>query len=191
MSKAKILIVPGSLRVGSFNKKLAKVASDELRAMGVEATLIDLKDYPMPLFDEDIEAASGAPATTQALKELFIQHHGLLFVCPEYNSSITAVLKNTIDWLSRQSKGEPSLVAFRGKAVGLLSASTGALGGLRGLVTVRSILGNIGTILSPDQFALSSAHEAFSAEGTLKDPKALESVKRVVRSLADLAVKLG
>ena len=121
------------------------------REAGGEVTLIDLKDFPLPLFDQDLEAEQGMPENGTRLKKLFIDHDGLLIASPEYNSSFPAVLKNAIDWVSRPAPGEPSLVAFRGKVATLMSASPGAQGGLRGLVHVRSILGNIGVIVLPDQ----------------------------------------
>jgi NAD(P)H-dependent FMN reductase len=110
--------------------------------------------------------------------------------CPEYNRSITAVLKNTIDWVSRPQPGEPSLAAFNGKVATLMSASPGALGGLRGLVTVRSILGNINVIVLPEQIAVSKAHEAFNADGTLKDAKQQAGIESLGQRLAEFLKKV-
>ncbi|MCE9518722.1 MAG: NAD(P)H-dependent oxidoreductase, partial [Verrucomicrobia bacterium] len=133
MSKPKILAFAGSTRAGSFNKKLIRIAADAARAAGAEVTLIDLRDYPLPLFDGDLEDENGLPENAKKLKALMRESDGFLISSPEYNSSITAVLKNAIDWASRQeTDDEPSLVAFRGKAAVLMSASPGALGGLRG-----------------------------------------------------------
>ena len=146
----RILAFAGSLRRESFNKKLVPIAAKGARDAGAEVTLIDLADFPLPLFDQDLEARQGMPENGKKLKQLFIDHDGLLIASPEYNSSITAVLKNTIDWVSRPAPDEPSLVAFRSKVATLMSASPGALGGLRRLVHVRSILGNIGVIVLPD-----------------------------------------
>ena len=153
----------------SFNKTLVAIAARAARDAGAEVTLIDLKDFPLPLFDQDLEADQGMPENGAKLKQLFIDHDGLLIASPEYNSSVTAVLKNAIDWVSRPAPGEPSLVAFRGKVATLMSASPGALGGLRGLVHLRSILGNIGVIVLPDQIAVARAHEAFQPDGSLSD----------------------
>src|SRR5262249_59967372 len=149
--RPRILAFAGSLRRDSFNKKLVPIAAKGARDAGAEVTRIDLKDFPLPLFDQDLEAEQGMPENGKKLKQLFIDHDGLLLACPEYNSSITAVLKNAIDWVSRPAPGEPPLVAFRGKGVTLMSASPGALGGLRGLVHVRSILGNIGVIAALEE----------------------------------------
>ena len=115
----RILAFAGSLRRDSFNKKLVPIAAKGAREAGAEVTLIALKDFPLPLFDQDLEAEQGMPQNGKKLKQLFIDHDGLLIAAPEYNSSITAVLKNAIDWVSRPAPGEPSLVAFRGKVAGL------------------------------------------------------------------------
>src|SRR5262249_55493848 len=147
----RILAFAGSLRKDSYNKKLVQIAVAAARRAGAEATCIDLRDYPLPIYDGDLEAASGIPDNAQKLKKLFLEHDGLLLSCPEYNSSITAVLKNTIDWVSRPLPNEANLACFVGKIATLMSASPGALGGLRGLVHVRSILGNINVIVLPEQ----------------------------------------
>src|ERR1700745_365596 len=167
----RILAFAGSLRRDSFNKKLVSIAAHGAREAGAEVTLIDLKDFPLPLFDQDLEAEQGIPENGKKLKKLFIDHAGLLIASPEYNSSFPAVLKNAIDWVSRPAPGEPSLVAFRGKVAILMSASPGRLGGRRGLVHVRSLLGDIGVIVLPDQIAVAKAHEVFQQDGSLVDPK--------------------
>ena len=146
-------------------------------------TVLDLRDVPMPVYDGDLEAREGLPENAKKLKSLLLELAGLLLSCPEYNSSITAVLKNAIDWASRPLPGEASLACFTRKVAALLSASPGALGGLRGLVTVRSILSNIGVLVLPDQFALVKAHEAFDADGKLKDARQQETVSRIARRL--------
>lgn len=186
----RILAFAGSLRRDSFNKKLVRIAAAGARAAGAEVTLIDLKDFPLPLFDQDLEASQGMPEPGVRLKQLLISHDGFLIASPEYNSSITAVLKNAIDWTSRAATNEPSLVAFRGKTAALMSASPGALGGLRGLVHLRAILGNIGVLVLPDQIAVSKANEAFEADGRLKDPKLQSGIEGLGRNLATLLKKL-
>jgi NAD(P)H-dependent FMN reductase len=186
----RILAFAGSLRRDSFNKKLVPIAAKGAREAGAEVTLIDLKDFPLPVFDQDLEAEQGMPENGKKLKQLFIDHDGLLIAAPEYNSSITAVLKNSIDWVSRPAPGEPPLVAFRGKVATLMSASPGALGGLRGLVHVRSILGNIGVIVLPDQIAVAKAHEAFQPEGSLTDPKKHAGIEALGKTLASFLMKL-
>jgi len=186
----RILAFAGSTRRESINKKLVAIAAHGVRESGAEVTLIDLKDFPLPLFDQDLEAEQGMPENGSNLKQLFIDHDGLLIASPEYNSSIPAVLKNAIDWVSRPAPGEPSLVAFRGKVATLMSASFGALGGLRGLVHVRSILGNIGVIVLPDQIAVAKAHEAFQPDGSLIDPKQQAGIEGLGKTLGSFLMKL-
>ena len=188
--RPRILAFAGSTRRDSFNKKLVSIAARGARAAGAEVALIDLKDFPLPLFDQDLEAGQGMPENGKKLQQLFIDHDGLLIASPEYNSSITAVLKNAIDWVSRPAPGEPSLVAFRGKVATLMSASPGALGGLRGLVHVRSILGNLGVIVLPDQVAVARAHEAFRPDGSLLDPKQQAGIEELGKTLASFLAKV-
>ncbi|MGE3808157.1 MAG: NADPH-dependent FMN reductase, partial [Gemmataceae bacterium] len=151
-----------------------------------EVTLIDLRDFPMPLFDGDLERDQGMPEHGARLKKLMSEHDGFLLACPEYNSSITAVMKNAIDWASRPNPKE----AFHGKTALLLSASPGGLGGLRGLVTVRSILGNIGVLVLPEQLAVNKATEAFDESGGLKDAAQLATIDRLVHRLVEVTGKL-
>lgn len=187
----KILAFAGSTRGDSYNKKLARLGAEAARAAGAEATCVDLRDLPMAVFDQDLEAREGLPANAQAFKDLLLAHDGLLIASPEYNSSITAVLKNAIDWASRPSApGEPGLACFTGKVASLMSASPGALGGLRGLVHLRSILGNIQVLVLPDQMAIVKAHEAFNTDGTLKDPNQQASVERIARKLVTTTSRL-
>ncbi len=195
MASPKILAFAGSLRAGSLNKKLVKVAAEGAKRAGAEVTYLDLRDLPMPVFDEDIEARDGLHPNARKLKELMYAHQGFLISCPEYNSSISAALKNAIDWASRPCKksdgtDEKPLEAFAGKVAGLMSASPGALGGLRGLVTVRSILGNIQVIVLPEQVAIVKAAEAFDDSGTLKDAKQRESVEKIGARVAEVVGKL-
>jgi NAD(P)H-dependent FMN reductase len=186
----KILALAGSLRKESYNKKLVKIAAESARRAGAEVTYIDLRDYSLPLMDEDLEASEGLPANARKLKDLFISHDGLLLACPEYNSSITAVLKNTIDWVSRPAPGEAPLAGFGGKVAAIMSASPGALGGLRGLVHVRAILGNIQTLVIPDQVSIPSAHQAFNEDGTLKDTRKNAAVEQLGAKLAHVIARL-
>lgn len=187
----RILAFAGSLRRESFNKKLVAIAARAARDAGAEVSVIDLKDFPLPLFDQDLEAGQGMPEDGARLKQLFINHDGLLIASPEYNSSVTAVLKNAIDWVSRAAPGEPSLVAFRGKTATLMSASPGALGGLRGLVHLRSILGNLGVLVLPGQLSVARAHEAFQPDGSLIDPKQQAGIEALGEALASILMKLG
>jgi NAD(P)H-dependent FMN reductase len=188
----KLLILPGSARRDSYNRKLAGIAAKIASDAGADVDLVDPADFRLPLYDAEMEEAEGLPANAKALKEKFIAAQAILFVSPEYNSSITPLLKNIIDWVSRtESDDEPDLVAYKGKVAGLLAASPGALGGLRGLVHLRSILGNIGVLVVPNQFALAKAYDKFDEGGQLKDPKELESVRGVVAKVLEVAGKLG
>lgn len=188
---AKIIAMTGSLRADSWNTKLARIAADAARSAGADVTFVELRDFPMPLYNQEIEDSTGMPEHAQRLKDLFKANQGVLISAPEYNSSITGALKNAIDWISRPAPNESPLAAFDGKIAGLMSASPGALGGLRGLVTVRSILSNIKVLVLPDQFALTQAHEAFDADGTLTNEHALKQVTaiagKVVRTCNALA----
>jgi NAD(P)H-dependent FMN reductase len=188
--KPKILAFAGTTRKEAFNKKLVKVAAKAAEALGAEVTYLDLRDLPMPLYDGDLEEKEGIPPNAKKFKEILKAHHGFLISTGEYNSSITAVLKNAIDWASRPEEGETPLACFKDKTVALLSASPGALGGLRALVHVRMILGNIGVLVLPEQFALSKAHDAFDADGSLKDSKQQAAVEKIVAPLVRLLEKI-
>lgn len=191
MDKPKILAFAGSLRRDSFNKKLVRAAAKFAEAAGGDVTYIDLADYPMPIFDEDLESRDGMPKKARQFKELLIASQGILISSPEYNSSISAALKNAIDWASRPEPNEPPLVAFAGKVAGLMGASPGALGGLRGLVTLRSILGNIQVLVIPEQYALNKADQAFGSDGSLKDDKARGNIENIAKRVVTLARKVA
>jgi len=184
-SPPRLLALAGSLRAGSFNRRLVRLAAAGARAAGAEVTEIELRDYPLPLYDADLEAEEGLPEPARRLKALFAGHGGLLLASPEYNSSISGVLKNAIDWVSRAAEGEKPLASFDGKVAALMSASPGSLGGLRGLATVRSILSNIRVLVLPQQVGVSRAHEAFTEDGRLKDGKQQAAVERLGAALAD------
>jgi NAD(P)H-dependent FMN reductase len=186
----KLVAFAGSLRTDSFNKKLVRIAAEGARQAGADVTYVDLRDLNLPIFDADYEKSSGPPPAAVRFKNLLAESDGMLISSPEYNSSISAALKNAIDWASRPAEGEPPLVAFKGKVAALMAASPGALGGLRGLVHLRAILGNIGVIVLPEQVAVSKAQEAFDSEGTLRDARQQESILGLGRSLADVAVRL-
>ncbi|GAA4431660.1 MULTISPECIES: NADPH-dependent FMN reductase [Bremerella] len=190
MSQTKILAFAGSARRDSYNKKLVAIAAKGAEEAGAEVTLVDLADFPMPIYDGDLEESQGIPENAQVLKELFLAHQGLLIACPEYNSSITPLLKNTIDWVSRPAPGEGPLAAYQGKVCSIMSASPGGLGGLRGLVSVRMILGNIGVVVLPKQMAISQANNAFADDGSLKDAKQQETVLSLGKTLSEFLNKM-
>jgi len=186
-----LLAFAGSSRRDSVNRRLLANAVAIAQQSGALVTHIDLADFPMPLYDGDWEEAHGIPDAAKRLKSLMIAHDGFLIASPEYNGSITPLLKNTIDWCSRaEQDNEPTLQAYDGKIAGLLAASPGALGGLRGLRHAREILGNIGVYVAPAQYALSSAYEAFDDHGALKDSRAAKGVGRVVDQLLRLRVNV-
>jgi chromate reductase, NAD(P)H dehydrogenase (quinone) len=191
MTAIKILAFAGSARKDSFNKKLVKIAAEGARATGAEVTYLDFRDLPLPLYDEDTETAFGLPDNVLKLKEFMKAHQGFIIACPEYNSSITPLLKNAIDWASRPEPGEPSLVCFKEKVAVLMSASPGGLGGLRGLVHVRSILGNIGVVVLPDQKAIGNASNSFDENGNLKDESQQTAIMQLGSKLATVTAKLN
>ena len=191
MAKPKILAFAGSTRIESFNKKLIKIAATGAKDAGADVTVIDLRDFQIPIYDGDLEIKDGLPSNAHKLKDLMLAHQGLLVASPEYNSSISGVLKNTIDWVSRQSEGEIPLACFKDKIAGLMSASPGGLGGLRGLVHVRAILENIGVLVIPNQIAISKAHEVFNLDGTMKDEKQEQQVKKIGSNLTQMLLKLN
>lgn len=180
MSRPKILAFSGSARRESWNQKLVRIAARFAGELDCDVTELNLGDLNLPIFNEDLER-DGTPSGATELKRMMFEHQALLIACPEYNSSITPLLKNSIDWASRPAPGEKPLQAFRGKVCGLMSASPGALGGLRGLVHVRSILGNIGVLLVPDQVAVGTANSAFIDDGTdLPDGPSKNMLKNLV-----------
>ena len=187
---AKILAFAGSTRTKSFNKQLVRIAAHGARAAGAEVTEIDLRDFPMPVYDGDFEEAEGLPEHARRLKGLMKIHDGYLIATPEYNSSISAVLKNTIDWTSRPSGDEPPLIGFKDKVVALMSASPGRLGGLRGIYAVRSILHNLGCIVLPEMQGIAFAIKAFDDEGALRDTDQQHAVEQLGKALATMIVRL-
>lgn len=184
----KILAFAGSTRQDSYNQRLVRAAAAGASGAGADVEVLDLRDFRLPVFDEDLERDQGPPPPAVALKARMAESDGFLIASPEYNSSVTAALKNTIDWVSRPAPGEAPLVAFRGKAAVLMSASPGALGGLRGLVHLRSVLGNIGVIVLPDQYLLPRAFEEFAEDGSLR-PKPREAAEALGRTLAEFLAR--
>lgn len=173
--RPKLLFLAGSARKGSYNKKLAKAASEAAKEIGADVTFIDLNDYPIPLYNEDLENSSGMPQKAKELKQIFMDHDGFFIASPEYNGSFTPLLKNALDWISRKQDESSSLIAFKGKVAALGSASPGGLGGIRGLVPLRLMLSNIGVIVVPTEVSVSKAFEAFDEQGHLRDPKRLHN----------------
>ena len=188
---AKLLAFSGSARSGSLNKILANAATEAARAAGAKVTLIDLRDFAMPVYDGDLEAKEGIPSKARELKALFMAHNGLLIASPENNASISSMLKNTLDWVSRPDSGQNGLVPYQNKVAGLLSASPGALGGLRGLVHLRAILQTLNVQVISEQFALGRAHEAFDESGKLKDARQQAMLSGTMQRLVDVTARLS
>jgi NAD(P)H-dependent FMN reductase len=185
-----LIALAGSLRTDSYNKRLARLAGEFARGYGAQVDLLDLRDYPLPLFDEDLEREQGLPAPAIDLKRRFKAGHGFLIASPEYNSSISGVLKNTIDWVSRPMEGERPYEPFAGKVCGLMSASPGRYGGLRGLWIVRLLMTNMKSIVLPDQVAVGLADRAFDSAGNLSDTKLQQALAALVRDVVETASKL-
>jgi len=173
----KILAFSGSIRRDSWNRKLILLAADACQAAGAETTLIDLADYPLPLYNGDDEARDGLPDNALRLKALFKAHDALLIASPEYNSSVPPLLKNTLDWVSREWQGESGLLPYQNKVAAVLAASPGQYGGMRMLPHLRQILNTLGVVVLPGQFSLPHAGRAFDEEnGALKSPGRLHTV---------------
>jgi NAD(P)H-dependent FMN reductase len=187
-----ILAFSGSTRSGSFNKKILNAAVCGATEAGATVTVIDLADYKLPLYDGDLEALEGIPENGKKLKELFMAHQGLLFALPEYNSSISGVFKNVIDWVSRPTENETEpLACFKNKTAAIISASPGNLGGMRGLVHARSLLENINVLVLPQQVCVPNADTAFDDKDVLKDDKTKLSLEKLGHCLAGLIDKIN
>jgi chromate reductase, NAD(P)H dehydrogenase (quinone) len=188
-SSVKLLFFAGSSRAGSFNKKLARLGAMIAEANGIGATFADLGDYPMPLYNGDDEALSGQPENAHKFKELMAAHSGIFIASPEYNSSITPLLKNTLDWVSHiRSPGATGPEVYKTRVFALGSASPGGMGGLRSLTTVRQVLElGLGALVLPDQFAVPRAKEAFGEDGHLENKDSQEIFKTLIQKLARAA----
>lgn len=187
---AKILFFAGSARAESTTKKFAKTATKMAEEIGIDATFVDLKDYPMPLYDGDLEAAEGIPENAKKLKKLFVEHDGLFIVSPEYNGSLTPLFKNTIDWISRPD-GEDIGDAYKGKVVGLAASSPGGLGGMRVLVPLRQLMTNLGCHVIPNQASVNFVFKAFDDDGNLKDDNQRNLVNATLQQLNETADALN
>jgi chromate reductase len=191
MSALKILVIPGSLRTGSLNARLAAAAAHELAAAGVEVTRISLGDFPLPIYDGDLQVKSGVPKHAVNLKRMIGAHHGVLIVTPEYNSSVPALVKNTIDWVTRvQGAHEARGQVFRERAFAIAAASGNRLGGTRALAALRLILVACHATVIPNQLALSFADEAYDDRDRLKHPADVEALKALTRQLIDVSQRM-
>ncbi|MGD0774995.1 MAG: NAD(P)H-dependent oxidoreductase [Candidatus Solibacter sp.] len=186
-TQPKILVLAGSARLDSMHRKLARQAVEALRVAGVEATLADLRDFPMPIYDGDLEAGEGMPAAAKALKELARRHDGFAIASPEYNGSFPALLKNALDWISRPEPGERHLEVFRGKVAAILSASPGPGGGRRGLRQLRELLEMMSVRVIPRELAIERASGALDAEGRLARAEDAAGLRELAAALAQAA----
>jgi chromate reductase len=191
MSALKILVIPGSLRTGSHNARLAATAAHKLAQAGAEVTRISLGDFPLPIYDGDLQTKSGVPKHAINLKRMIGVHHGVLIVTPEYNSSVPPLIKNTIDWVSRvQDAHETRGQVFRERAFAIAAASESRLGGTRALAALRLILSACRASVVPNQLALSFAGEAYDDMDRLKHPPDIEALDALVRQLIDVSQRM-
>jgi NAD(P)H-dependent FMN reductase len=191
MSALKILVIPGSLRTGSLNAKLAAVAAHALALEGAEITRISLLDFPLPIYDGDLQAKSGVPKHAVNLKRMMAAHHGVLIVTPEYNSSVPALLKNAIDWVSRvQDAHETRGQVFRDRVFAIASASGNRLGGARALAALRLILSACHATVIPNQLALPFAEQAYDDMDRLKHTADADALKALARQLIDISQRM-
>src|SRR5262252_4749446 len=193
MSVPKILVFAGSIRLGSFNARLAALAAKELALTGADVTRISLEDYPLPLYNGDDEAESGVPINARKLKEMMAGHQGIFIASPEYNASVTPLLKNTIDWVSRvRERGEPPLAVFKDRVFALGGASDSPHGAMRSLMALRQVLElGCGALVIPEQITVFRASEAFDEMDNLKEEHAAASLKRVLQRLTEAAREMA
>jgi chromate reductase len=191
MSALKILVIPGSLRTGSHNVRLAAAAVREFARAGVDVTRISLGDFPLPLYDGDLQTRSGVPKPAVNLKRMIGAHHGVLIVTPEYNASVPPLVKNTIDWVSRvQDAQEARGQVFRQRTFAIAAASESRLGGARALAALRLVLTACHAAVIPNQFALPFAAEAYDDMDGLKHPADSEALRAMVRQLIDVSQRM-
>jgi chromate reductase len=189
MPAPKILVFPGSTRAGSHNVKLAALAAKELTLIDAEVTRISLADYPLPIYEGDLEAKAGPPANALRLKQMIMAHHGVFIASPEYSASVTPLLKNAIDWVSRvRERGDPTYAAFKGRAFAISSASPGGAGGLRSLMALRQILElGCGALVIPEQVAIPQADHAFDDMDNIIDTGTANLFRAQLARLVDMA----
>ncbi len=193
MPVPKILVLSGSVRTRSHNLRLAALAAKEFTLADADVSRISLLDYPMPIYDADQDMISGPPPNAIKLKRMMTAHQGIFIASPEYNASITPLLKNTIDWVSRvRERSEPPYAAYRGRVFALGAASTDGLGGVRGLLTLRQVLEvGCGALVIPEQISVGNADHAFDEMDDLKDVRHADALRTLARRLVDMAQQLS
>jgi NAD(P)H-dependent FMN reductase len=191
MASPKILVLPGSTRAGSYNVKLAALAAKELTLIDVEVTRISLADYPLPIYESEVDA-KGQPANAGKLKQMIMAHHGIFIASPEYSASVSPILKNAIDWVSRvRERGEPTYAAFKNRVFAIASASPGAAGGLRSLIALRQILElGCGALVIPEQVAIPQADRAFDDMDRIADTRTADLLRAQLARLVDVAQRM-
>ncbi len=182
-AEVKVLAFAGSTQDSSLNKKLVREAAKIAGQMGAKVKVIDLRDYEIPFYDADLESSQGMPQSAKRLRQLMKESHAIIIATPEYNGSLSAVLKNAIDWASRSEGGQPSRDAFSGKKFAILSASPGGTGGARALGHLRTIIENVGGTVVSTQVSVPNAYQAFNEQGELQDPVLKEELKKEVQEL--------
>ena len=191
MTSPKILVFAGSIRTGALSAKLAALAAKELALADAEVTRISLADYPLPIYNGDLEAEKGIPENAVKLAKLIAAHEGVFIATPEYNNSLPPLLKNTIDWVSR-NKGGPGGIPFRNKVYGIGSTSDGFIGGARALIDCRKVVqAGLGAILIPEKIEISRAQDAFDEAGELIPEPPAKLLKTLCRHLVELSRRLG
>ncbi|MFL6823325.1 MAG: NADPH-dependent FMN reductase [Xanthobacteraceae bacterium] len=187
MAAPKILVIPGSLRAKSYNVRLAALATKELTLADAEVTRISLLDYPLPIYDADTAETAGPPSNAVKLKQLMSVHQGVFIASPEYNASITPLIKNTIDWISAvRERGEAPLAAYQNRVFALGGASPGRSGATHSLLALRQVLAvGCRALVIAEQVTVPNAEQAFDEMDELKDARAAGQLKLVVRKLVD------
>ncbi|MGE3144588.1 MAG: NADPH-dependent FMN reductase [Pseudorhodoplanes sp.] len=189
----KILVFAGSIRTGSYNAKLAALAAKEIALAGAEVTHISLVDFPMPLYNADDEAKSGQPEYALKLKRMMMLHRGVFIASPEYNASLTPLLKNTLDWVSRVREGkETPLAAYKNRVFAIGGASNGNFGAMRSLMALRQVLElGTGALVIPEQIAVRGTADAFDDDGHLKDERSAGALRGLAQRLIEVARQLA
>lgn len=189
MPTPKILVLPGSLRTGSHNVRLAALAAKELTLLDADVTRISLADYPLPLYDADADARAGQPDNAVKLKHMITAHHGVFIASPEYSASVTPLLKNALDWVSRvRERGDPTYAAYKNRVFAIAAASTGATGGLRSLMALRQILElGCGALVIPEQVAIPDADRAFDDMDNLVETRLANLLRAELARLVEMA----
>lgn len=189
MASPKILVLPGSVRSGSHNVRLAALATKELTLLDADVTRISLADYPLPIYEADLDARAGQPAHAVKLKQMMMAHHGVFIATPEYSASVPPMLKNALDWVSRvRERGDPTYAAFKGRVFAIASASPGKFGGLRAAMALRQVLElGCGALVIPEQVSVSQADHAFDDMDNIADTNTANLLRAQLSRLVEMA----